>query len=167
MAAATALALVASPVAADVRRVDDADDAKGFLDIKRVAHRHGTGERLRHRITTFESWSDEDIQCAAMGVSFPKRHRYIRVFFDETLQAEMIDTAPVPTKVVGRVRVVRPNGRSIVVVFPKRLLGQSVSQYRWSALTETYGGACPPFEGDPPQFRDLAPNSGTILHSLD
>jgi hypothetical protein len=60
---------------------------------KRIVHRHGEGVRLRHRITTFESWADEDVECAAIGVSFGKRSRYIRVFFDETLRAEMLDTS--------------------------------------------------------------------------
>jgi hypothetical protein len=94
VAAATAVALVASPAAADVRRVGDADDAKGVLDIKWVSHGHGMQARqLRHRITTFERWGSKKLDCAAMGIVFKGRDRYLRLYYEGEVKAEMLDTA--------------------------------------------------------------------------
>lgn len=159
-------AVQVTPVAADARFVADPDDAKGFLDIKRVAHRHADGRpgRLRHTITTFESWNARDLRCAATGISFKNRDRYVRIYYEGGLKAEMLNTET--QKVIGQARVWRPNSRSVRVQFPKRWLGSPINRYRWLAVTETYGGFCPPFHGDPPEHRDLSPNSGWILHVL-
>lgn len=154
---------------ADTRRELDRDDAQGFLDIRWVAHGHGYNAAaetaVRHRIETFASWKSRDLPCGAMGFVFGRRNRYVRVYYDNGLKAEMIDTTN--GHVIGRTQVWRPTARSLTVQFPKRWLGDNVASYRWAARTETYGGACSPFVGDPPEHPDEAPEYPEwVVHDL-
>ncbi len=131
-----------------------------------VAHGHGASpSRLQHRVRTFAGWKSQRLECGSLGLAFHRLNRAVRVFYEEGLEAEMLDARN--GDVIAPVRVWRPSARTVAVSFPKRLLRPGLTRYAWSAHTATWGrGACPPFEGDPGEDNDRARNRGGIIHDL-
>ena len=170
IAAVLAVAL-AAPASADTRHVHDSNDVGGFLDIQSVRHAHTDSGRLRHKVTTFGEWGSRRLRrdCASLALVFRQYdtpHRAVEIFYRNGLKAQMVDYRHDEPRVVGKVKVWRPNRHSVAVSFPKRLLNLSASTYRWQALTETYKGGCPTNHGDPKIFRDFSPNDTYVRHRL-
>lgn len=160
-----------TPAAADSRRVVDGNDVGGFLDVRSMTHGHGDDGRLRHKVVTHDSWGSRRLQrdCGSLELVFmrPGRsHRAVRVFYDGGLKAEMVDYGGDEPRVIGMVKVRRPNRQTVVVVFKRRMLGADLDTYRWGVVTETYRGGCPSPPGDPQIFRDFAPDDTHLRHRL-
>jgi hypothetical protein len=158
--------LVVPASVAGTRWVPDRDDTKGFLDIKAVAHGHGSGTRLRHTLTTFARWRSKDLWCGVITFEFPELDRELIVFHRKRLRAVMINEKTRAS--IGAPRVSRPTRRRVAVVFPRKWLRRGLDHYEWHARTERRSSSCPDRGGDDDQtFRDRTPRKGRrILHRL-
>lgn len=194
MAVVTATALVAmvlaGPVAsADVMKIDDpAGDlprGDGRLDIAQVSHgyikasRWGEGA-LAHRIKMHRRWLNGRLarpRNPPIGVDLlvrvndaPQWNRVISMQLsrDGSLYGRAEDARGT---FVGYARAWRTGPRGLAIAFPRSLLGDDVSSYRWSVRATDYGSrpvvTCPGSPGtQDPACYDAAPNGGTILHTL-
>lgn len=153
--------LMGTAAVADERMVRDPEDVGGKLDIKKVWHDHSDSGRLRHGLTTFESWRARRLRCRGnLHFVFAAQDRDVRVTFrDGSLRAEIIDTQS--GNVIGETRVRRPDSRSVVISLGKGFFGADASAYRWSVHSE-WLSACPGDGGDPHSHLDRAPNKGSI-----
>lgn len=160
-----------APASAGTRHIHDSNDVGGFLDIQSVRHGHTDSGRLRHKVTTFGEWGSRRLRrdCASLALVFRQAdapHRAVEVFYRKGLKAQMIDYRDDEPRVVGKVKVWRPDRHSVAVSFPKRMLNLSVSTYRWRAVTETYQRGCPKTPGTPVIYRDFSPNDAYVSHRL-
>lgn len=144
---------------ADGTRFRDGDDAAGPLDVVRIAHGHRTtaagAHRLVHTIELDEAWPVKKLGT----------HGFLLIYFElpghpanppeRTLQidygkkqqklvAHMYDSLGDPHEHLGRVRLQRPDWRTLRVVFPKSLLRKGrLARYKWNAVSfveRGYGG---------------------------
>lgn len=143
----------------------DVDETPGPLDIVYARLRHPEG-RIAVRIGTYEAWDD-----GVLERSQTNERRFVAVEFD----TRQDDGAQVERRVVvtteggelvarmygpgggdpmeeplAEVDVRRPEGHSVNVSFPARLLGRKTTSYEWWAVTsfEAPGDAdCPKPEG--------------------
>ena len=56
------LLAITGPARADLDKVDDANDARGPLDIRWVRQGHDYSSKIRYSISTFENYSDSDLR---------------------------------------------------------------------------------------------------------
>ena len=134
------------PVSANTRRVEDPRDQsvnEGGWDIKSAAHGHTSTGKLKH---TFKSYTPiNEIMQACLSIVTSKGEKF------STCGYQMSDANG---KAVGTVREKRPDGRTIILIFPKRAIGNPAG-YRWSMETWGYCQPC-----------DRIPNSGRVRHGL-
>ena len=155
------LGILATPATADRDRGTDGQDSPSQLDITSMAHGHGGGQ-LVHRLRTYEPWKRKslrgDNRWIVMWISTNDRpsdpegfERHIWIDYKRgRLRAVML--RPVggmqwaQDKRVANVSVRKIDARTVVVRFPKRLLGRDIVKYRWWAQTswESRRGACKP-----------------------
>ena len=153
-AAATAIVValaLASGALADRRTVaDGVDERAAPLDIASIGHGHDPRGRLVHRVTMQDSWRLRALR--------PRRGE-LALLFD--LDGKLIDGHPeferaiviwtsggrlraqmrgVRSQVLGRVKVWRPNNRTVKVAFRKALLRRGLAEYHWFARTLVYRG---------------------------
>lgn len=172
------LILAAGPTTADTKARRDGDDL-GRLDIRRLRHGHADKSRLKHSLNMDGTWKNRLLRG---------RHRYIyfwlstdaeerfaerRIVVDykrgrlvawmESYEEES-DAAGI--QFLGFISVSRPSRSSVSVRFRRQLLGESVDQYSWSALsiyrsprTLVCRPAC---DDDAPKGR----GRGRIVHAL-
>lgn len=181
-AVATALLLAPVPALADGGAFRDGDEqpfceAPGdcpdddYMDFRRASFGHGRAERVvRHGVRTRKRWKTKELG-GRYGVTV-----YLQVSNDDDRRVErslrirrkhgelwggMFRGKYFRKKVDGRVRVWRPDRRSIKVAFPVRMLGDDVERYRWYvfwAKRDTYcPGSC---------HSDTAPDRGWYDHRL-
>lgn len=166
LACAALSALTISPaVHAHTRTTIDVDETPGPLDIvyARLKHREG---RIAVRIGTYEAWDDDVLQRSQtnerrfVAVELDTRQddaaqierRVVVTTEDGELVARMYgpgagDPMGEPLAEVG---VRRPEGHSVNVSFPARLLGRKTKAFEWWAVTsfEAPGDSeCPKPEG--------------------
>ena len=184
-----------APASADRASKTDAEDSPGLLDIARVAHGHRDG-RLVHRIRTHEPWParrlDRDTRWIVFWISTNDRprqpegfERLIWIHYARgrlrgaVYQPSTTDGYYGPHERVGKVRVTRPDARTVVVRFEARLLDENLRNYRWWAQTswETERGPCAedgmvvdnhngyPFSESGTCF-DRGPGGGYLRHRL-
>lgn len=162
---AVVLTLVPSPSGAGPKWVTDADDAKGFLDIRAVSHGHAEGARLKHTLTTYRRWRSRDLWCGAVRFRFHGLRRDLIVAYRKGLLAVMLNSRT--REGIGAPKVFRPTKRRVAVTFPRRWLGRGIESYEWSARTVRHGEKCPERGGDVSKWiRDRAPAKRRILHQL-
>lgn len=191
MAAVTATALVAivlagSSAVADRMKLDDrAGDlprSAGRLDIARVSHGHTRTMRwgettLSHRIRMHHRWLNRrltsphasptgvDLLAQVSGVRRRGLAITVQVSPDGSLYGEARSFGG---DLIGYARVWRSGPRALTIAFPRSLLGEDVNSYRWFVRATDYDGAagvgCHGTRD--PACYDVAPNRGTILHTL-
>lgn len=151
-----ALALSVTPLApvhADKERRRDGNDARGPLDIARISHGHRTTsdgrDLLVHSIRLHEAWPVKKLRHRGFAnVYFELRghpgnppERTLQIEYSKgRLVAHMYDSLGDPPRLVRRVRVRRPDWRSVRVVFPKSLLRKGLERYKWNVVTFVEGG---------------------------
>ena len=177
-----ALLALPAPAAADGGRFRDPDEKPfcespdpcpdtDYIDFDRVSYGHGrTAGLLRHGVHTRERFKTKDMG-GRHGVTIyflfetdgdERGERMLRVRRkDGKLSGRMFRGKYFFKKVGGRVRVWRPDRRSLKVRFPLRLLGDDLERYRWSASWYNRRIACP---GS--CHSDYAPHNGWFTHRL-
>jgi hypothetical protein len=150
---------------------DDPCPDGDFMDFRRLTFGHERPARaLRHGIETSKRWKTKRLggkHGVSIYVDFntdDDRHmeRGLEIRRkDGELWAGMFRGKYHRKRVPGRVRVWRPDRRSVKVRFPKRLLGDDVDGYRWVVWRARRGVYCP---GS--CHTDFAPNRGTYEHRL-
>jgi hypothetical protein len=167
LVAALALFLaVTSAPRADTRRFDDGTKARGPLDIVRISHAHRKGGKLVHTIRLRRAWPVKKLRHQGfVHVTFelrghdgnpPERTLWI-VYEKGRLGAHMYSTLGDPPKHLSRVRLERPDWRTVRAVFPKELLRKRpLARYRWNVISFVEGRheLCPRGHG----CRDAVPN---------
>lgn len=155
------------PAAAGYRRVQDPDDLEARVDVKWASHGHlKEGGALRHALGTHARWRSRALRSYRVRIDFDldkdaAAERQLRVRYkDGRLRAAMYRGEFFDVEVQGRVRVRRPNRRSMWVAFAPDLLRKDLARYRWSVLVYARGtcpGSCP---------ADSAPDRGWVKHRL-
>lgn len=157
---------VAVPASAGYRRIGDADDMKGPIDVRWAAHGHAPGGVLRHGVGTYGTWRGRALREYGLRIDFDidkdrKVERQLRVdYLKGRLRAAIYGGRFFDRRASGRVRVRRPNRRSLWVSFAADTLEEGLRRYRWRVLVYARGvcpGSCP---------ADAAPPRGWIRHPL-
>ena len=142
-----------------------------YMDFRRATFGHGkTRSVVRHGVRTMKRWKTKDLG-GRHGVTIyvhlntdddgrVERSLRIRRKHGE-LRGRMFRGKYFDKRVHGSVRVWRPDGRSIKVVFRVRMLGDDVDAYRWGVSWARRGigclGSC---------HSDHAPDEGWYRHRL-
>lgn len=159
------VALLAPSSSAGRRWIADANDTKGFLDVKATSHGHARGNRLKHTLTTYARWRSRDLWCGSIRFRFHELNRDLVVAYRKRLLAIMLNSRT--REGIGAPEVSRPTKRRVAVVFPRRWLRKGIDSYEWSVTTVRRRETCPRRGGDPSSvFRDRAPGRGRIAHRL-
>ena len=175
----TILLLVAPvPSLADTGHRRDGNDARGPLDIARIAHRHrttgGGSYLLVHTVRLHGAWPVKKLRHRGFAHFYfelrghpgnpPERTLQI-VYERGRLVARMYNSLGDPPRHIRRVTLRRPDWRTVRVLFPKSLLRKGLKRYKWNVLTFVEGrhGSCPRRSG----CDDWAPNLRRGLRYLD
>src|SRR5688500_19939235 len=125
------LLLVASPTGASRSGVGDPADVPGPLDVRRITHGHGSGDKLWHKVVMHQRWGARDLEGEdeiRFHFSYDGEDRYDEVHASVALKdgklaawvfpyVEGSDYANVgPSK---RIRLTRPNRYSVKIFFDK------------------------------------------------
>ena len=165
-----AILLAVGMAKADVVYIADTKDPQTFLDIKEAGAAHGHDGRIKHFITTYETWRLRNLRCGQFGFVFPDQDRYVAIFPKSgELRARMSDSSGAgDTRVVGYPRVWRRDSRTVVVSFKRSRIEQGIDSYRWRAVTAAGEDPCPePGSGAGyGSFLDKAPDKWNAHHSI-
>ena len=145
LAAAIALFGTWSPATANVSSLGDPDDVHGPLDVRRIAHGHGSDGVLWHKLVMWKRWGANDLRGTdeiRFFFSTDREHRYDEVHAsvvreDGKLAAsiyeyvESSDGAGVGP--AHRIRLTRPNRRSVKIFFDDKWVTNRRDRYAWSA----------------------------------
>lgn len=165
--AATALVGSGLAVRADEATWSDPKDMDWGLDIATVSRGHAewdVGRRLVHTISTHERWRSRslDPRCATgFGIRIRDNDRSIQIYYNRGRLRSRVENRR--GELVGRVRVQRPDRRSVRVWVRPRLLGDIGDSYEWFAASSTADCSCKD-NAACPAVSDRAPNRGTIRH---
>ena len=169
LATALTLALAAAGNAqADTRRISDANDRPGRLDIRSASHGH-SGARVVHTISTFGRWP-----ARLLGPNTPNLfaveistdgdrglERVVLVFFQNgRMVAGVFRVRSRRLVFIGSASASKPNARSVRVSIRRSRLG-SPAGYRWNAYSQ-FGSAASGCN----LCIDRAPNSRRVLHDI-
>jgi hypothetical protein len=126
------------------------DKTAAPLDIASIGHGHDARGRLVHRVTMQESWRLRALRPrrGELALLFdldgkivdghPEFERAVVIWAGGgRLHAEMRTPR---NRVLGRVKVWRPNNRTVKVAFRKALLRRGLAEYHWFARTLVYRG---------------------------
>lgn len=144
------LALV-PPASADSKTRSDPDDTLGELDVSEAWHGHSTVRRkpaVVHGFRTFEPWSGSLIAEERGDVLWQMtlrdadgnflRGRIVYLVVQEGVLEARVESTPkcdCPTKLLGDLRVKRPNDTTLRVAIPRSWLGKAAT-YTWSLYTQ-------------------------------
>lgn len=168
-----ALLAIGSPTGAvaDRARVRDGNDARGPLDVARIAHGHRVGPKgvrqLVHTIRFRRAWPVKKLRHRGFvhldfdlrGHRDSPQERSIWITYRKgRLIATMYATLGDPPKRLARVALWRPDWRTVRVAFPSSLLRKRLERYKWNALSFVEGrhDLCSRRDG----CADWAPNPG-------
>lgn len=141
-------AVLVPAAGADGKRRRDGNDARGPLDIARVAHGH-RGERLAHTIRLRRAWPVKKLRHRGFAhIYFELRghpgnppERTLQIVYERgQLVARMYNSLGDPPRHIRRVALRRPDRRTVRVLFPKKLVRKGVHRYKWNAVTFVEGG---------------------------
>lgn len=187
--------LLGSPGAfADHVEKGDADDSPSALDIAGGRHGHestDTSQKLiAHSLAMYEDWDgqlllsaevydislhfdtngDHDPPIRAIGFCGEGYERIleVRASEDGSLFASIRRAGG---KIIGFVRVSRPDVRSVDLAFPRSVLGTHVKEYEWCAQTAYYeednpSEECGASNGVETLCTDRLPNKKAVVHDL-
>lgn len=170
LALGLALALSVSswwiPALADRVTIQDPDDVEARFDIASVTVTHVQRDdgswRLRHRITTQESWRTRRLCGSSFTVAIRDSGRRIQVFWRDALKARVVTAKG---EKISTVAVWRPDNRSVIVAVRPRLLGAVGDSYSWRA-TSTSGACKCDDTAACGALLDVAPDEGWKRHHL-
>lgn len=159
-----------SPLRADTRRWRDGTNARGPLDVARIAQGHRMGPKgvpqLVHTIRLHRAWPVKKLRHQGfVHVMFDRKghrdgpqERMLRIVYRKgRLVAAMFASLGDPPKRLARVALWRPDWRTVKVAFPKTLLKRrGLARYKWSVISVVEGrhDLCPKRDA----CIDLAPN---------
>lgn len=142
------LLLVAPAANADRTRFRDGNDARGPLDIVSLAHAHRTtsagAHLLVHTVRLHRAWPVAKLGKAGFLLLYFELPGNRAVPPERTLQVEpekgrlvarMYDTRADPSPHLGRVRMARPDRRTLRFSFTKSLLRPGLQRYKWNAVS--------------------------------
>jgi hypothetical protein len=188
VASLTTILVAFSTVAgADRGSRGDGDATSGPLDIKLTWHGHKSGGRVVHGITTYSRWRSSLLQnknwiafSLDSASGYPDGNRWLWITYSRRsrLRAGLYQPGMHPTdRFIERVKVWRPNGRTVKVALRASLLfdDRPMDHYdwnAWSSFEDPGSRGCP--ESDPTDFpygscQDSAPNGfgdRSIRHRL-
>lgn len=164
------------PAHADAVRIQDPDDSPGRLDIAAVRHGHHltpSGRRLiEHRVRTYEAWGRRTLEPFNSYIRIALRHRptdqnwMIWISYHEgKLTAQVYEGFEPRWEQVAELPVRRPNRRTVVVRFPRRLLN-GVSRYDWVARTSYESSSCPDVSMTAPPQPQCPDRTSRVTHRL-
>jgi hypothetical protein len=169
LATALTLALAAAGNAhADTRRISDANDRPGRLDIRSASHGH-SGARVVHTISTFGRWPGRLLgpntpNLFAVEISTDGDRgleRVVLVFFQNgRMVAGVFRVRSRRLVFVGSASASKPTARSVRVSIRRSRLGTPAG-YRWNAYSQ-FGSAASGCN----LCIDRAPNSRRVLHDI-
>ena len=137
------LLLVASPTGASRSGAGDPADVAGPLDVRRITHGHGSGDKLWHKVVMHQRWGARDLEGEdeiRFHFSYDGEDRYDEVHASVALKdgklaawvfpyVEGSDYANVgPSK---RIRLTRPNRYSVKIFFDNGWV-DARDRYAWS-----------------------------------
>jgi hypothetical protein len=173
LAATVAAVLLAAPAAAQapVAVKDRRGDARGALDIVRVALERGVDGRLRGEVTMAEGWTTGDLRAPAGVQGSICLELYTRRQPGEEPPDYLVCATPPPTgdELVGRVlrdrsngrprpvagaALTRPTGRTLYLRFSQTSIGRPAA-VRFGSEAVTRAARCP----RPLGCRDTAPDA--------
>ena len=135
---------------ASTRTISDGNDTpRKYVDIKSASHGH-RGRKLVHKIVAYNRFRTSKAPCVLMDTNAADGDDYAAC----GLGAGLIDLNQQRTS--GRLRIVRPNNRTVVYRFRPRAINHPVA-YQWHIAF--------PREDECPRC-DRAPNNGTVGHQL-
>lgn len=172
---------LAPPAGADTRGRRDGNDARGPLDIQRIAHRHrvtadGT-RQLVHTIRLRRAWPVKKLRHQGFVHLYfelrghpgnpPERTLWI-VYRKGSLVASMRNSLGDPPRRVGRVSLWRPDWRTVRVAFPKEVLRRGLRRYEWNASSFVEGRheLCPHRDGCSDWAPDIRRGLRYVRHVL-
>ena len=166
------------PATADRIARGDGDDFWHRLDIRRVVNDHAAGDSwVRHTLFTHASWQPRVLRKNGWRIHFnfsiDKNHGDVerRITIqrrDGRLRATFFAGAHGTKRVPARIRVRRPDRKSIRISFAADILRQDIRRYRWWASVAPGGGDGGHCSDDPSKpCTDYAPDDGSIRHRLD
>ena len=169
LATALTLALAAAGNAhADTRRISDANDRPGRLDIRSASHGH-SGARVVHTISTFGRWPGRLLgpntpNLFAVEISTDGDRgleRVVLVFFQNgRMVAGVFRVRSRRLVFVGSASASKPTARSVRVSIRRSRLGTPAG-YRWNAYSQ-FGSTASGCN----LCIDRAPNSRRVLHDI-
>lgn len=148
--AATLVVLMVGVALASSRTISDGDDApRKKLDIKSASHGH-RGPKIVHKIVAYNRFRTSHAPCVFMDTNNTDGSDYAAC----GLGSGLININQERTG--RRLRITRPNRKTVVYKFRPRAIGNPVA-YRWytAAPREDECSGC-----------DRAPNNGTVRHRL-
>lgn len=166
---------LASGALADTRSVrDGVDERAAPLDIRSIGHGHDARRRLVHRVTMREPWRLRALRPGRgeLALLFDLDGKIVDghgLEFERALvvwagggrlHAEMRTPR---NRVLGRVKVWRPNNRTVKVAFRKALLRRGLVEYHWFARTLVYRGDRSGGDAAPGETSSIPE---TLTHSL-
>ena len=170
--------LLGTAAMASERRVLDADDTKGPLDIAWVQHGHRQSpagvRQLVHTVRLFDPWPVRRLRHRGFVHLFldVEGHRSLReeravwiTYRKGRLRAQLMHYSAEPPTVMRRVPLWRPDRRTLKIAFRKRALGRGrFEAYGWSAISfvEERDSSCDRRGG----CHDSAPEAGYVRHRL-
>ncbi len=136
--------LVPLAVSANERRLSDGNDTRGPLDIKRMSHGHAGDGKLWHKVVMHGRWGVRDLRGTdeiRFHITKDREDRFDEVHAsvavkDGELRAwifpytEGSDYAAVGPST--RIRLVRPDARSVKIVFDESWVQNRRDRYAWS-----------------------------------
>ncbi|HYP24854.1 MAG TPA: hypothetical protein VEV43_14895 [Actinomycetota bacterium] len=165
-----AMLVGATGAVADTRRWRDGNEARGPLDIARIAQGHRIGPKgvaqVVHTIRLHRAWPVKRLRHRGyVVVQFDRRghpdgpnERMLRIFYKRGgLVATMYNSLGDPPKRLARVALWRPDRRTVKVAFPPKLLKRrGLERYEWNVMSFVEGrhDLCAKRHG----CMDLAPN---------
>jgi hypothetical protein len=172
-----ALAMSSSALADSVTVKDNWNTRSNLFDIEETSASH-EGDALKHSVSTYHPWRTRDLRSTRrrpraiciyiwrIGHSTAGKQDYevCARYRHNKLSAYAWKARP-KRRIVGSVKVARPDLNTITFIFTKGLI-ESERLYRWQTVTGFTGKGCP---RDPPfQFGcdDSAPTRRVMTHDL-
>jgi hypothetical protein len=147
LAVAIAAVLVIGGLAlADTKKITDPNDTSHGVDIKTASHGHTKTGKLKHKITSYNTYTKKHAPCLGIKVG----SKFYRICQSTITN---LSTGKQSNTIVFR----HPNPTTTVYVFSKNAIGNP-SKYQWQA--ESFATAC----GE--AICDTAPNKGLVTHNL-
>ena len=161
--------MAALPALASHTNQTDPDDTRGIMDVAKVRFVHDD-DSPKWTVVTYHGWRPGRlwdrgyvvVRLDTQGLPTSDYYVIVRSNRDRMVGTIYRDYAHARDRLIGRVPVTRPDGRSVRVVIPLRFLtfGPARTSYWWSVLTLFTSGTCPQ------TCFDAVPDTGAVEQPL-